>query len=441
MGMVESTPVAAVPCSLSLASEVHNVISSCRPKRGHHEAGLHAPGHDGHTDHKRTARASDGAERTCEPTRHQPQSDLQTARSRRASAASPHREFVALGRGGNRSVAGRRRAGAGTPSIQNEARRMSPKSAIGAWMKFYPQDWLGSTRMMPPTARAAFVDLLCYAWEHGGIPGDVNALARFCGMSNDEFAEVWECLSPRWVPSPRGSGLLVNPKQERVRSEQDGRVEQRREAGRAGWVDVPEDERARIMAERGRQSGKARRERTRKGRANGVLIEQPTDNERMESVPPSAGSFVHGTDGEREDSGLRTQDSDSRAQGPERGATAPAPRRRRDGSAELAHAVEAWEEIHGPARSDLLEALESYRVRRVKAGHSLLDREQWQETLQVGEGDQECLIDAFKLASRSAWKSVHPRPGACRKRLTTQDRTAQNLAEVREGIRRLEGGQ
>lgn len=84
---------------------------------------------------------------------------------------------------------------------------------------------------------------------------------------------------------------------------------------------------------------------------------------------------------------------------------------RRDGKAELASAVESWEAAHGSMRSDLLGAMEGYRQRRQTKRHPLYDAGQWTATLAVGEGDQECLIEAFKTADRSGWQSVHPKPG------------------------------
>ena len=101
---------------------------------------------------------------------------------------------------------------------------MAPKTDVGAWMKFFPADWIAGTRMLPPLARAAYIDLLCSSWEHGSIPDDPKLLWRFCSMSFEEFAEAWQHLRCKWELHPTEQGRLVNPKQESVRSGQEDRV-------------------------------------------------------------------------------------------------------------------------------------------------------------------------------------------------------------------------
>jgi len=118
---------------------------------------------------------------------------------------------------------------------------MSPKTEIGSWMKFFPSDWLAGTRMLPPMARAAFIDLLCYSWEHGHIPNDPPVLARFCGMSLEEFNPAWEALRSKWevLVLENGTEVLTNPKQEVVRAHQLGVVAARKKAADARWHAKP----------------------------------------------------------------------------------------------------------------------------------------------------------------------------------------------------------
>lgn len=107
-------------------------------------------------------------------------------------------------------------------------------SSIASWMKFFPADWSASVKPMPLAARGAYLELLCYAWQAGGLPSDLPALARIVGVSEEEFTPLWESwLVTKFVPD--NAGKLVNPRQEEVRAGQEKRVTQRRRAAEARW--------------------------------------------------------------------------------------------------------------------------------------------------------------------------------------------------------------
>ncbi len=102
------------------------------------------------------------------------------------------------------------------------------------YLKFYPSDWLSdrTVRTMTPAARGVYFDLLCIAWQEGGIPADPSALASWLGLSPKRFARIWTEIEDCWVHGSNGS--LVNPRQERERTEAERVYEQRVEAGRQG---------------------------------------------------------------------------------------------------------------------------------------------------------------------------------------------------------------
>ena len=144
---------------------------------------------------------------------------------------------------------------------------MMPKTEIGAWFKFYPQDWLASATAsgLSLAERGAYMTLLCVAWEHGGIPADTKRLAVMLGVSRQEFEELWGGLHAKWREHPDDPKRLVNPRQEDVRASQQRLYDARSEAGRLG--------------------GKAKRKQTSK------------------QTQSKQASY------DQEDSGLRTQDS------------------------------------------------------------------------------------------------------------------------------------
>lgn len=103
----------------------------------------------------------------------------------------------------------------------------------------YAADWLSSTRVraMSREQRGAYIDLLCFAWLDGSIPGDAGALQTLLGASRAEFRRIWPAMEGCW--EQRDDGRLVNPRQERERQERKARAEdiRRRSAlgNRARW--------------------------------------------------------------------------------------------------------------------------------------------------------------------------------------------------------------
>ncbi len=268
---------------------------------------------------------------------------------------------------------------------------MAPKSDVRAWMKFYPADWLASVSAsgLSLEEQGAYLRLLCTAWEHGSIPADPKRLAAIVGVSRQEFDGLWEALRQKWVECADDAGRLTNRKQEAVRKEQH-----------------------------------AARDRKRRQR------DRDRDTDRDADVTQTVKTAG--------DSGLRAQGSGTQeTQGSEKGASAPAPRRRRDGKAEIRKAVEGYEaEIAAPVRVDLLEAMEAYRARRVKRRAVVWDADQWLGVLREGGQDQGCLVKAFADAARFGWLSVHPKG----RRMSPSK--AERSAEVIDGLRdRLAGRQ
>src|ERR1041385_7783175 len=86
---------------------------------------------------------------------------------------------------------------------------------------FYPNDWLGSTKvsLMTLDEQGAFLRLLCHAWSdpHCCLPDDDNALARLSTLNaawtGECAAKIRQCFSP----DPERPGKIFNPRQREVR--------------------------------------------------------------------------------------------------------------------------------------------------------------------------------------------------------------------------------
>lgn len=80
------------------------------------------------------------------------------------------------------------------------------------FFKFYQKDFIASTVAMSAEEVGAFIRLLCYQWEHGEIPDDVEKLARIGGCSGSAVESVLNKFCIRSV-----SGLK-NARMEEVRA-------------------------------------------------------------------------------------------------------------------------------------------------------------------------------------------------------------------------------
>ena len=107
-------------------------------------------------------------------------------------------------------------------------------TGIKAWMKFWPGDWVSSTRDLTYEQQGVFIALLCWAWDHGGIPEDEVPQARILGMDVDAFRLIWtDALARRWEWDEDRPGFIVNPRQEREREAANKREERGRKGGEA----------------------------------------------------------------------------------------------------------------------------------------------------------------------------------------------------------------
>lgn len=67
--------------------------------------------------------------------------------------------------------------------------------------QFYPTDWLadGNVSAMSLEEEGAYIRLLSYCWNEGGLPSDLKVLARFCRTTEEHFMEMWERIQKCFV--------------------------------------------------------------------------------------------------------------------------------------------------------------------------------------------------------------------------------------------------
>ncbi len=58
------------------------------------------------------------------------------------------------------------------------------------FFKFFPTDFIASTVAMSAEEAGAYIRLLCYQWEHGEIPADVEKLARIGGCGTNTVESI-----------------------------------------------------------------------------------------------------------------------------------------------------------------------------------------------------------------------------------------------------------
>lgn len=99
---------------------------------------------------------------------------------------------------------------------------------------FYPKDYESdeNVKMMTLEQEGVFLRLLCHAWLHESIPGDVPSLAKICRVAPSKMARLWPGVKPCFHRDD--AGRLVNRKLEKIRDGQRRFRQERSESGRKG---------------------------------------------------------------------------------------------------------------------------------------------------------------------------------------------------------------
>lgn len=86
------------------------------------------------------------------------------------------------------------------------------------WMKWFPRDYISSSRHLSLAERGALTDLLFLQWDTGPLPADHERLARMIGCTLEEFEAIWPAIAEKFM-APDGLGRLANERLEATRRE------------------------------------------------------------------------------------------------------------------------------------------------------------------------------------------------------------------------------
>jgi uncharacterized protein YdaU (DUF1376 family) len=102
------------------------------------------------------------------------------------------------------------------------------------YMRLWVDDALADLMEMGLTDEefGAYWRLLLVAWKKDGIPADIKERARLVHASPRKLEALWPAFAHKWESD--GNGLLVNPRQQREKSEALEAHAKRVEAGRKG---------------------------------------------------------------------------------------------------------------------------------------------------------------------------------------------------------------
>jgi uncharacterized protein YdaU (DUF1376 family) len=97
--------------------------------------------------------------------------------------------------------------------------------------QFYPSDFISGTIDLSAEEVGAYMRFICYQWEKGSIPDDLDSRSRIAGLSRSRMARVWERVKRHYVHIPIG---FINKRLERVRQDQIAFRERQAANGRNG---------------------------------------------------------------------------------------------------------------------------------------------------------------------------------------------------------------
>lgn len=99
--------------------------------------------------------------------------------------------------------------------------------------QFYPKDFIGDANVaeMSMQERGVYITLICYCWDEGSIPSELDRVARLLSMPPKTLAKLWPAVKARFRPLEESNARLVHPRLEKEREKQANH--RRRQADRA----------------------------------------------------------------------------------------------------------------------------------------------------------------------------------------------------------------
>jgi len=99
---------------------------------------------------------------------------------------------------------------------------------------FYGQRFAADVQVLEPDEVGAYILLICYAWEHQGIPRVLRRIASIGKMNARTVTRVWGALEAYWKDHPTCQHCLISPRLEEIRKEQAEHAALQSERGKSG---------------------------------------------------------------------------------------------------------------------------------------------------------------------------------------------------------------
>lgn len=116
------------------------------------------------------------------------------------------------------------------PEMFGEEKKMNNKSPA---FQFYPADWLSDLNVATMTEQeeGIYIRLLCYCWNHGSLPANIDKITRLLKNGANHNATTLEPVLKCFVLNEDGD--YINPRLEKERKKQE---EHREKSSRGGKI-------------------------------------------------------------------------------------------------------------------------------------------------------------------------------------------------------------
>jgi uncharacterized protein YdaU (DUF1376 family) len=101
--------------------------------------------------------------------------------------------------------------------------------------QFYAKDFTTGTLALSAEEVGSYIRFLCYQWDKGAIPSDLESLARIAGISLLRMRRVWTNLEEYFITNPTHPAQLINRRLERERQKQADYRQRQSDASHKRW--------------------------------------------------------------------------------------------------------------------------------------------------------------------------------------------------------------
>jgi hypothetical protein len=102
--------------------------------------------------------------------------------------------------------------------------------------QFYPQKFLADMKVVLMTNQeiGCYMKLICFCWEEGAIPSDIEKIAKLCHEDISAMAQLWIAIKDCFTELSGDPSRLIHPRLEKERKKQEEFRNERAESGKKG---------------------------------------------------------------------------------------------------------------------------------------------------------------------------------------------------------------